>query len=60
MLVRKARTRFTYMTSKNNSELNNKTPYGCSDLSVLIDAKLGRNQLPDLKRLQPENIVIID
>jgi GTP-binding protein HflX len=30
------------------------------DSSVLIDAKLGRNQLPDLKRLQPENIVIID
>lgn len=46
--------------SKNNSEFNNKTPYGCSDLSVLIDAKLGRNQLPDLKRLQPENIEIIE
>jgi len=30
------------------------------DSSVLIDAKLGRNQLPDLKRLHPENIVIID
>ncbi len=30
------------------------------DSSVLIDAKLGRNQLADLKRLHPENIVIID
>ena len=30
------------------------------DSSVLIDARLGRNQLPDLKRLHPENIVIID
>jgi len=30
------------------------------DSSVLIDAKLGRNQLPGLKRLNPENIVIID
>ena len=30
------------------------------DSSVLIDAKLGLNQLPDLKRLHPENIVIID
>jgi len=30
------------------------------DSSVLIDAKLGRNQLPELKRLQPENIVIIE
>jgi GTP-binding protein HflX len=30
------------------------------DSSVLIEARLGRNQLPDLKRLQPENIVIID
>jgi len=30
------------------------------DSSVLIDAKLGRNQLPDLKRLHPETIVIID
>ena len=29
------------------------------DGSVLIDAKLGRNQLPDLKRLQPESIEII-
>ncbi len=28
--------------------------------SVLIDAKLGRNQLPDLKRLQPEYIEIIE
>ncbi|MCH8118249.1 MAG: GTPase HflX [Planctomycetes bacterium] len=28
--------------------------------SVLIDAKLGRNQLPDLKRLHPETIEIID
>ena len=26
--------------------------------AVLIDAKLGRNQLPDLKRLGPENIEI--
>lgn len=30
------------------------------DSSVLIDAKLGRNQLPDLKRLHPEAIDIID
>jgi len=30
------------------------------DSSVLIDAKLGRNQLPDLKRLHPETIEIID
>jgi len=30
------------------------------DSSVLIDAKLGRNQLPDLKRLHPENIEIVD
>ena len=28
--------------------------------SVLIDAKLGRNQLPDLKRLHPETIEIIE
>jgi len=27
---------------------------------VLIDARLGRNQLPDLKRLQPEHIEIIE
>ena len=27
---------------------------------VLIDVKLGRNQLPDLKRLHPENIEIIE
>jgi hypothetical protein len=30
------------------------------DSSVLIDAKLGRNQLPDLKRLHPERIEIVD
>jgi GTP-binding protein HflX len=30
------------------------------DSSVLIDAKLGRNQLPDLKRLHPEGIEIIE
>jgi len=30
------------------------------DSSVLIDAKLGRNQLPDLKRLCPEAIQIIE
>ena len=30
------------------------------DGSVLIDARLGRNQLPSLKRLQPENIEIVD
>jgi len=30
------------------------------DSSVLIDAKLGRNQLPDLKRLHPEAIQIIE
>jgi hypothetical protein len=30
------------------------------DSSVLIDAKLGRNQLPDLKRLHPESIEIVD
>ena len=29
------------------------------DSSILIDARLGRNQLTDLKRLQPENIEII-
>jgi len=29
------------------------------DGSVLIDARLGRNQLPGLKRLRPENIEII-
>jgi len=30
------------------------------DGSVLIDAKLGRNQLPNLKRLQPESLEIVD
>ena len=30
------------------------------DGSVLIDARLGRNQLPDLKRLHPENIQILE
>jgi len=30
------------------------------DSSVLIEARLGRNQLPDLKRLHPESIEIID
>jgi GTP-binding protein HflX len=30
------------------------------DSTVLIDAKLGRNQLPDLKRLHPETIEIVD
>ncbi len=30
------------------------------DSSVLIDAKLGRNQLPDLKRLHPEAIDIME
>ncbi len=30
------------------------------DSSVLIDAKLGRNQLADLKRLHPEAIQIVD
>jgi len=30
------------------------------DSSVLIDAKLGRNQLPDLKRLHPEKLEIIE
>jgi len=29
------------------------------DSSVLIDARLGRNQLTDLKRLQPENLEIL-
>ena len=31
-----------------------------SDSTVLIDAKLGRNQLPGLKRLRPENIEIVN
>jgi len=31
-----------------------------ADSSVLIDAKLGRNQLPGLERLRPENIEIVD
>jgi GTP-binding protein HflX len=31
-----------------------------SDSSVLIDARLGRNQLPNLHRLQPESIEIIE
>jgi GTP-binding protein HflX len=30
------------------------------DSSVLIDAKLGRNQLPDLKRLQPDKLEIVE
>jgi len=30
-----------------------------TDSSVLIDAQLGRNQLPGLKRLRPENIEIV-
>ena len=30
------------------------------DSSILIDVKLGRNQLTDLKRLQPENIEIVE
>jgi hypothetical protein len=30
------------------------------DGSVLIDAKLGRNQLTGLKRLHPENIEIVE
>jgi len=30
-----------------------------SNSSVLIDAQLGRNQLPELKRLHPENIEIV-
>ncbi len=29
------------------------------DSSVLIEARLGRNQLPELKRLHPEQIEII-
>jgi GTP-binding protein HflX len=29
------------------------------DSSVLIEARLGRNQLPELQRLHPENIEII-
>jgi GTP-binding protein HflX len=31
-----------------------------TDSSVLIEARLGRNQLPDLKRLRPENVEIIN
>jgi GTP-binding protein HflX len=31
-----------------------------TDTSVLTDARLGRNQLPGLKRLHPENIEIIE
>ena len=31
-----------------------------SDSTVLIEAKLGRNQLPGLKRLRPENIEIVN
>ncbi|MEA3227230.1 MAG: GTPase, partial [Planctomycetota bacterium] len=31
-----------------------------SDRSVLIDAQLGRNQLPGLERLRPENIEIVE
>lgn len=31
-----------------------------SDNTVLIEAQLGRNQLPDLKHLSPENIEIIE
>jgi GTP-binding protein HflX len=31
-----------------------------TDTSVLIDAMLGQNQLPELKRLHPENIEIIE
>ena len=31
-----------------------------NDSFVLIDAKLGRNQLPDLKRLQPEHLEITE
>jgi GTP-binding protein HflX len=31
-----------------------------TDTSVFIDARLGRNQLPELKRLHPENIEIIE
>jgi len=30
------------------------------DSSVLIDARLGRNQLPNLQRLRPENIEILE
>ena len=30
------------------------------DSSVLIDANLGRNQLPNLKRLHPESLEIVD
>jgi hypothetical protein len=30
------------------------------DSLVMIDAKLGRNQLPGLERLRPENIEIVD
>jgi len=30
------------------------------DSSVIIDAKLGRNQLPDLQKLHPEDIEIIN
>jgi hypothetical protein len=30
------------------------------DSSVLIEAKLGRNQLPELKRLHPETIEIME
>ena len=51
------------MTSKDNSKLNTKNSkhlYCCSDLSVLIDAKLGRNQLADLKRLQPDKLEIVE
>jgi hypothetical protein len=29
------------------------------DSSVLIEARLGRNQLPELKRLHPEDIEIL-
>jgi GTP-binding protein HflX len=31
-----------------------------TDSSVFIEARLGRNQLPDLKRLRPENVEIIN
>jgi GTP-binding protein HflX len=31
-----------------------------SDISVLIDAQLGRNQLPELQRLQPDTIEIVN
>ncbi|NQT02906.1 MAG: hypothetical protein HQ580_12835, partial [Planctomycetes bacterium] len=30
------------------------------DSSVLIEASLGRNQLPELKRLHPEDIEIVE